>query len=107
MLRLDDGDCEALQPEEDAFAEAMRSPNAPIVATRDMLRELNASEVLVRRWPNAHLPAQYFRVIDPLVDIVCGPCGHFFEADEYEMLSLAHGKRPFSWAPLDSATPDK
>ena len=35
--------------------------------------------------------------MDPLADITIGSCGHFFEADEYEMLSLEEGKRPFSF----------
>lgn len=79
------------------FLAQMSIPNVPIRADRDMLRGLSQSEVLVRRWPNAVIPAQYFRTMDLLADITIGSCGHFFEADEYEMLSLEEGKRPFSF----------
>lgn len=75
----------------------MSVPNVPIRIDREMLRGLSQSEVLVRRWPNPAIPTQYFRTMDPLADITIGSCGHFFEADEYEMLSLEEGKRPFSF----------
>lgn len=52
---------------------------------------LGAGEVLLRRWPCPHLPAQWFRVMDEEAAIVVGPCGHFFEADEYEMVRMPAG----------------
>ena len=83
--------------DQDTFFAQMSIPNVPIRADRGMLQRLSQSEVLVRRWPNPAIPAQYFRTMDPLADITIGSCGHFFEADEYEMLSLEEGKRPFSF----------
>ena len=100
VLRLDDEDIGMMQGEEDAFTAQMKLPNMPIVVDREMLLNLNFSEVLVRRWPNPVVPTQYFRIIDPMADVICGPCGHFFEADEFDMYSLAEGKRPFSWDPM-------
>jgi intraflagellar transport protein 122 len=82
--------------DQDEFFAQMSVPSVPIRADRAMLRSLSQSEVLVRRLPNPALPAQYFRTMDPLADIIIGSCGHFFEADEYEMLRLEEGRRPFS-----------
>ncbi len=48
-------------------------------------------QVMVRTWPNPVIPKQYFRVMDTEVPLCCGPCGHFFEQDEYEMVSAASG----------------
>ena len=45
------------------------------------------SEVMVRSWPNAHIPYQFFRVMDQEVPLAVGACGHFYEQDEYEMVS--------------------
>ena len=87
----------------DDFFAQMIIPNVPIRVDRDMLRSLSKSEVLVRKWPSPAIPAQYFRTMDPLADITIGSCGHFFEADEYEMLSLQEGKRPFSCQKLSAS----
>lgn len=111
VLRLDDEDVHAMQPggggdQDDAFLTQMLMPNAPIVADRDMLRQLSVAEVLIRRWPNPALPAQYFRVVDPMSDVLLGDCGHFFEADEYEMSSLTSACRPFTSEPLPADPAD-
>lgn len=54
---------------------------------RAALRQLRPGQVLVRRWPGCgHLPGQWFRVMDPDVALVAGPCGHFYEADEFDMV---------------------
>jgi hypothetical protein len=42
--------------------------------------------VLQRRWPNPALPQQWFRLLDDEQPVLVGPCGHFFEAEEYEMV---------------------
>jgi hypothetical protein len=63
-------------------------PHTPIVLGRAALRGLRPCEVLVRRWANPSLPVQWFRLLDEDQPVVVGPCGHFFEADEYEMVSL-------------------
>lgn len=62
-------------------------PHTPIVLGRAALRRLRPGEVLVRRWPNSCLPAQWFRLLDEDQPVVVGSCGHFFEAEEYEMVS--------------------
>ncbi|KAF8070897.1 5-methyltetrahydropteroyltriglutamate--homocysteine methyltransferase [Scenedesmus sp. PABB004] len=74
-------------------------PHAPIRLGRAALRRLRPAEVLVRRWPGDALPAQWFRLLDGDTPVVVGPCGHFFEAEEYEMAVLEHGVAPFSRAP--------
>lgn len=61
-------------------------PHTPIVLGRAALRRLRPSEVLLRRWPNPCLRAQWFRLLDDDQPVVVGPCGHFFEAEEYEMV---------------------
>lgn len=71
---------------EDAFSAQMMVPNMPIRVDRATMRRLKTSEVIVRPWPNPHIPAQYFRVMDTELPLCSGPCGHFFEQDEYEMV---------------------
>jgi intraflagellar transport protein 122 len=102
VLRLDaPGEVEDCNPADgDEFFAQMSIPNVPIKADRDVLRGMSCAEVLVREWPSAAIPVQYFRTMDPLADIVIGSCGHFFEADEYEMMSLTDGKRPFNFEKL-------
>lgn len=96
VLRLDDGDADVASRLDDPFGAQMLVPNAPIRADRPMLRRMRASEVVVRRWPSPHIPAQYYRLMDPELPIICGPCGHFFELDEFEMAGLEKGYAPFS-----------
>eukprot|EP00892_Ulva_mutabilis_P005266 jgi/Ulvmu1/3110/UM015_0150.1 len=107
VLRLDEPEDSVRDEDldyEDPFAAQMNIPNIPIRAESEMLRNLSQAEVLVRRWPNPAIPAQYFRLMDPLADIQIGSCGHFFEADEYEMMSLMWNRRPFSWDSLGGST---
>lgn len=68
-------------------------PHTPIVLGRAALRWLRPAEVVVRRWPNAALPTQWFRLLDEDQPVVVGPCGHFFESEEYEMVREEWGKR--------------
>lgn len=70
-------------------------PHMPIVLGRAALRRLRPGEVCVRRWPNPCLPVQWFRLLDEDQPVVVGPCGHFFEAEEFEMVS-----GNWSWAGL-------
>lgn len=46
------------------------------------------SQVVVREWPNPNIPNQFFRMMHDEVPLMVGPCGHFFEQDEYEMVSF-------------------
>lgn len=73
-----------------------RLPLQMITVGRDTLRALQRSEVLVRTWPNAHIRAQYFRVMDRDAPLCLGPDGHFYEHDEYEMVCLERESTPFS-----------
>ncbi|KAG2430302.1 hypothetical protein HYH02_013779 [Chlamydomonas schloesseri] len=93
MLRLDQNEIDRM---DDAFAAQMMVPNTTIRVDRAMLRRLKTAEVMVRTWPNPVIPKQYFRVMDQEVPLCCGPCGHFFEQDEYEMAALERGTAPFS-----------
>ena len=101
FLRLDDADADVAavrttHDTADPFGAQLSIPHMPIIADRSALRKLTMAEVRIRRWPRPHIPAHYFRVMDPQADIVVGPCGHFFEAVDYEMASVAQGQRPFS-----------
>lgn len=73
----------------DPFAAQMVVPGQAIRLGRAGLAKLKPSEVVVRRWPNPHIPCQWFRVMDPDLPLEVGPCGHFFESDELEMVSGA------------------
>lgn len=42
----------------------------------------------MREWPNPNIPNQFFRMMHDEVPLMVGPCGHFFEQDEYEMVSV-------------------
>ena len=84
----------------DPFGTQLGMSHTRIVADRAALEQLSLAEVVVRRWKNPHVPPQFFRIMDPNVDVVVGSCGHFFEAAEYEILSLTSGARPFSRDPL-------
>ncbi|WIA11467.1 hypothetical protein OEZ85_011583 [Tetradesmus obliquus] len=85
---------------EDSFAAQAAVPHTPIRLGRAALRKLRPSEVLQRRWPNPALPQQWFRLLDDEQPVLVGPCGHFFEAEEYEMAVLEHGRAPFSREPM-------
>mmetsp|Transcript_18911 Transcript_18911/g.49275 ORF Transcript_18911/g.49275 Transcript_18911/m.49275 type:complete len:1222 (+) Transcript_18911:159-3824(+) len=98
VLTLDDDDY--VNKINDAFTAQQMVPNQPIVADRATLRRMKDSEVMVRTWPNPHIPHQFFRVMDQEVPFVVGACGHFYEQDEYEMEGLEKGHTPFSREPL-------
>lgn len=107
ILRLDVDDMPAAPADtSDPFAAQLSIPHVPIVADAEVLKGLTLSEVLVRRWPNKHLPAQYFRIMDPDIDLVMAPCGHVFHATEYAMLSMSEQCLPFSRLPLSDVRGD-
>ncbi|MEW5316653.1 MAG: hypothetical protein WDW38_008010 [Sanguina aurantia] len=95
VLRLAD-DSDYLSNIEDSFTAQMMIPNASIRVDRLTLRRFKTSEVIVRSWPNSHIPRQYFKLMDTEVPLCAGACGHFFEQDEFEMVSLEKGYAPFS-----------
>lgn len=61
-------------------------PHTSIWLGRAALRRLRPGEVLTRSWPNPALPKQWFKLLDEEQPVVVGPCGHFFEAEEFEMV---------------------
>eukprot|EP00873_Tetraselmis_striata_P015075 jgi/Tetstr1/435339/TSEL_024257.t1 len=104
VLRLDELDedvAEQMELMEDPWQGQMMIPNQPIRASRSMLRNLPRSEVLIRTWPNPNIPHQFFRVMDPDLPICVGPCGHFYEQDEYEMAALEKNEAPLCRMALD------
>ena len=60
--------------------------NVVLAGTNSKVISLQA---LIRDWPNPNIPNQFFRIMDDEVPIMVGPCGHFFEQDEYEMVRQA------------------
>jgi len=98
VLRLDEND--QIHHIDDAFIAQQMVPNSAIRVDRSTLRRLRTGEVVVRRWPNPHIPAQFFRIMDSELPLAVGACGHFFEQDEYEMWGLEKGHSPFSREPL-------
>lgn len=95
VLTLDDPD-DYVGQMDDPFAPANLSNGQPLRLDRNALRRLRSSEVLIRRWPCPHIPAQYFRIMDDEQPVCVGPCGHFFEEDEFEAACLEKGYAPLS-----------
>lgn len=87
---------EMLMNMDDPFHQQMAVPHSSIVVDRNVLRMLDRSEVLVRKWPCPALPNQYFRIMDPDLPLVIDEGGQFYEADEFELSMLEHGHSPFT-----------
>lgn len=85
----------------DPFQAQMAIPHNPIRASRAILRSLDRSEVLVKEWPAAALPNQYFRIMDPELVVVMDQAGNFYEYDEFELAVLDKGREPFTRAVVD------
>mmetsp|Transcript_5353 Transcript_5353/g.11710 ORF Transcript_5353/g.11710 Transcript_5353/m.11710 type:complete len:1236 (+) Transcript_5353:188-3895(+) len=98
VLRLDEGD--NLHRIDDAFTAQQMVPNSVIRVDRATLRRMKTAEVIVRSWPNPNIANQYFRMMEAEVPLMVGPCGHFFEQDEYEMAGLEKSAAPFSREPI-------
>jgi len=96
-LRFDeDPQDDSLMNMDDPFQNQMAMPHTPIRATRDILRALERTEVLVRSWSVTSIPNQYFRIMDPDLAIKVDDAGLFYEMDEYELAELEQGYSPFS-----------
>lgn len=80
---------------------------APPAMSRDDLRRMHASEVIVHQWPGKIHPTKFFRVLDPDAQIMLGACGHFYEQDEYEMFLLDKGCAPFCRLPMEQSSAEK
>eukprot|EP00240_Pyramimonas_obovata_P000052 CAMPEP_0118949464 /NCGR_PEP_ID=MMETSP1169-20130426/49666_1 /TAXON_ID=36882 /ORGANISM="Pyramimonas obovata, Strain CCMP722" /LENGTH=1253 /DNA_ID=CAMNT_0006896109 /DNA_START=163 /DNA_END=3921 /DNA_ORIENTATION=+ len=87
---------------DDPFQQQMAVPHAPIRATRQILQNLDRSEVLVRTFPTPALPNQYFRIMDLDLPMVLDDAGNFYEQDEYEGACLDHGYSPFTREPPET-----
>ncbi|KAK9811224.1 hypothetical protein WJX72_000251 [[Myrmecia] bisecta] len=94
VLRLNEDEGLALDLD-DPFTTQMLASSDPVAADWCMLKRLKRQEVLVHRWPNPHMPCEYFRVMDPDQPLCVGPCGHLYEEDEFEMAVLEKGFAPF------------
>lgn len=101
VLCLDDED-ELDTALEDPFSDQLMIPNTPIIADAAALEQLRFSEVMTWTPQDQNLPPRYFRIMDTSMSLCCGPCGHVFEEDEFEMCSMEHGFAPFSRKPLQS-----
>uniref|UniRef100_A0A061R9P9 Intraflagellar transport protein 122 n=1 Tax=Tetraselmis sp. GSL018 TaxID=582737 RepID=A0A061R9P9_9CHLO len=105
VLQLDTVDQDVMaqmEMMEDPWQGQMMIPNQPIRANRHMLKNIHRSEVIIRMWPNTLISHQYFRIMDPDMPACIGPCGHFYEQDEYEMAALEKDEAPLSRTKLDS-----
>ena len=85
MLRMDD-----------PFTQQMAVPKAPIQCNREMLRNLNPSEVVIKPSGCALVKPRYFRLMDPECPITVDEAGNFYETDEYELACLERGRTPFT-----------
>lgn len=104
VLRLDDTD-DLDAGLDDPFSESLMIPNTPTIATKAMLQKLRCSEVIIWRPENSMLKPKFFRIVDKSISLCCGPCGHFFEDDEFDMWSIEHGTIPFSRQCINDTNP--
>ncbi len=67
----------------------------PVKASRDMLRAMPSTEVVVQTWP-APLAPRYFRNVMPEIPVAhCASCLHFFDGDNFASAVLKAGACPF------------
>ena len=100
-MTFDDGDEDNTLNLDDHFTQQMAVANAPIVCTREMLRDLPPEEIVIRPSGCARIKPRYFRLMDPDVPVVADEAGHFYEADEYELACLEAGRTPFTRKPVN------
>ena len=81
---------------DDPFTQQMAVPNAPIVCTREMLRDLPPSEVVIKPSGCALVKPRYFRLMDSEAPVTVDEAGNFYETDEYELACLERGRTPFT-----------
>jgi intraflagellar transport protein 122 len=68
----------------------------PTVATREMLIQMDASEVFVVQWGTNARPTEYYRNMLPDVPVVlCHNCNHFFHEEDWEFSVMSKGVCPF------------
>lgn len=68
----------------------------PTVATREMLIQMEASDVYVVSWGTLARSTEYFRNMLPDVPVVlCHSCNHFFHEEDWECATMSRGVCPF------------
>jgi intraflagellar transport protein 122 len=76
----------------------------PTVATREMLLQMDASEVYVVQWGTSARPTEYYRNMLPDVPVVlCHNCNHFFHEEDWEFATMSKGVCPFCRSSADGA----
>ena len=76
----------------------------PPVANREMLLQMEASDVFVVQWGTNAKPTEYYRNMLPEVPIVlCHSCNHFFHEDDWESSTMSKGVCPFCRSPAANA----
>lgn len=76
------------------------SKHGPVVATKAMLSNLQASQVLVQTCPAHYERPRYFYAVDPTIAVTqCSSCNHFFEQEEMDLATLEYGYCPFCGVP--------
>ena len=79
------------------------SKPGPIVATKAMLSNLQASQLLVQTCPAQYERPRYFYAVDPTLAVTqCSSCNHFFEQEEMDLAMLEFGYCPFCGVPPSS-----
>ncbi|KAG0630495.1 hypothetical protein M758_1G182500 [Ceratodon purpureus] len=79
------------------------SKPGPIVATKAMLSNLQASQLLVQTCPAQYERSRYFYAVDPTLAVTqCSSCNHFFEQEEMDLAMLEFGYCPFCGVPPSS-----
>ncbi|XP_072181762.1 intraflagellar transport protein 122 homolog [Diadema setosum] len=100
-MRLDDYGTDDNDVQDDPFMarllsfEQGGSEYIPVVVNRSVLKSLDRSHVVIKRWPSP-LHYQYFKSIMPDVSVtVCPSCNQLFHTDEYEIQVLQKNHCPF------------
>ena len=76
----------------------------PPVANREMLLQMEASDVFVVQWGTNAKPTEYYRNMLPEVPIVlCHSCNHFFHEEDWESSTMSKGVCPFCRSPAAGA----
>eukprot|EP00794_Sanderia_malayensis_P006236 gene6236-6953_t len=99
-LRFDDYD-DMVEEDDDPFATKVMTFEqgggdfSPVLVGRSTLKNLNRTEVFVKKWPKP-LRYQYYRNIIPDVSIkMCDSCFRLFHTDDFELSVLQQGRCPF------------
>ena len=90
---------------EEPFTKAMLDfePNGrftPTSATREMLLQMEPSDIYICQWPTAARPWEFYRNMLPDVPVtLCHACNHFYHEEDWELAVMSKGQCPFCRAP--------